>query len=105
MKGISHRPATSAAPYPRHKPVALFVSYGKGKGLTMNIVEYRTVSAISSKELDNSVNRQLKLGYQPFGTPYVAGSGSTQSLYQALVRFEGTPEAPAQVSVVPPDTK
>jgi len=70
----------------------------------MNIVEYRTVSALSSKELDNSVNRQMKAGFQPYGTPYVAGSGSTQSLYQALVRFEGTPEVPAQ-PVIAPDIK
>ncbi len=62
----------------------------------MNIVEYRTVSAISSKELDNSVNRHLKLGYQPFGTPYVAGTGSSQSIYQALARFEGVPDPNGQ---------
>jgi hypothetical protein len=67
----------------------------------MNIVEYRTVSAISSKELDNSVNRQMKLGFQPFGTPYVAGSGSTQSLYQAMVRFDGTPDATPQTTLTP----
>ena len=71
----------------------------------MNIVEYRTVSAISSKELDNSVNRQMKLGYQPYGSPYVAGTGSTQSLYQAMVRFEGTPEPAAQPTVLPPEVK
>lgn len=56
----------------------------------MNVVEYRTVSAISSKELDNAVNRQLKLGFQPFGTPYVVGTGSQQSIYQALVKPEGS---------------
>jgi hypothetical protein len=55
----------------------------------MNIVEYRTVSAMSSKELDNAVNRQMKLGFQPYGAPYVAGSGSSQTLYQALVKLEG----------------
>jgi hypothetical protein len=59
----------------------------------MNIVEYRTVSAISSKELDNAVNRQLKMGFQPLGTPYVAGSGSSQSIYQALVRVDGASPA------------
>jgi len=53
----------------------------------MNIVEYRTVSAISSKELDNAVNRCLK-SFPTDWTPYVAGSGFTQSLYQALVRME-----------------
>jgi hypothetical protein len=58
----------------------------------MNIVEYRTVSAMSSKELDNAVNRQMKLGFQPYGAPYVAGSGSSQSLYQALVKLEGAGE-------------
>jgi hypothetical protein len=55
----------------------------------MNIVEYRTVSAISSKELDNAVNRQLKLGFEPYGAPYVVGSGSTQSIFQALVKLAG----------------
>jgi len=55
----------------------------------MNIVEYRTVSAISSKELDNAVNRQLKMGFQPLGSPYVAGTGSSQSIYQALVKVDG----------------
>lgn len=54
----------------------------------MNITEYRTVSAISSKELDNAVNRQIKMGFQPLGSPYVAGSGSSQSIYQALVKLE-----------------
>jgi hypothetical protein len=54
----------------------------------MNIAEYKTVSAASSKELDNAVNRHLKIGFQPFGTPYVAGTGSSQSIYQALVRDE-----------------
>ena len=54
----------------------------------MNVTEYRTVSAISSKELDHAVNRQLKLGFQPFGSPYVAGTGSNQSIFQALVKFE-----------------
>jgi hypothetical protein len=55
----------------------------------MNIVEYKTVSAMSSKELDGAVNRNLKLGFQPYGAPYVVGSGSAQSIYQALVRVEG----------------
>ncbi len=54
----------------------------------MKIAEYKTVSAASTKELDNAVNRHLKLGFQPFGSPYVAGSGSHQSMYQALVRDE-----------------
>jgi len=55
----------------------------------MNIVEYKTVSAISSKELDYAVNRLLPSGYQPYGSPYVAGSGSSQSIFQALVKAEG----------------
>jgi hypothetical protein len=60
----------------------------------MNIVEYKTVSAISSKELDYAVNRQIQLGYQPLGSPYVAGSGSAQALYQALAKFgSGAAEA------------
>jgi hypothetical protein len=58
----------------------------------MNIVEYKTVSAISSKELDYAVNRHLKLGFQPFGSPYVAGTGSNQSIYQALTKLEGVTE-------------
>jgi hypothetical protein len=66
----------------------------------MNIVEYKTVSAMSSKELDNAVNRHLKLGFQPFGVPYVAGSGSAQALYQALARPEGV-ESLVEVSPSP----
>ena len=54
-------------------------------------MEYRTVSAISSKELDNAVNRQLKTGFQPYGSPYVAGTGSGQLIYQTLVRVDGVP--------------
>ena len=55
----------------------------------MNVIEYRTVSAISTKELDFAVNRQLKQGFQPYGSPYVSGSGSHQSIFQALVKLEG----------------
>ncbi len=64
----------------------------------MNIVEYRTVSAISSKELDNAVNRQIKLGFQPYGTPYVAGAGSSQTIYQALAKLEGAIDQDQQPS-------
>jgi hypothetical protein len=65
----------------------------------MNILEYRTVSAMSSKELDNAVNRQIKTGFQPFGSPYVSGTGSSQSIFQALVRVEGAGGPPSQVRV------
>jgi hypothetical protein len=59
----------------------------------MRILEYKSVTAISGKELDNAVNRQIKLGFQPLGSPYVVGTGSSQSIYQAMVKFEGL-EAP-----------
>jgi hypothetical protein len=54
----------------------------------MNIAEYKTVSAMSSKELDNAVNRHLRMGFLPYGAPYVAGTGSSQTIYQALTRLE-----------------
>jgi len=73
----------------------------------MTIAEYKTVTAASSKELDNAVNRHLKLGFQPFGTPYVAGTGSQQSIYQALVRNEAamSQDAPAgEPKIITPPT-
>jgi hypothetical protein len=62
----------------------------------MTIAEYKTVSAASTKELDYAVNRHLKMGFQPFGSPYVAGAGSQQSIYQALVKSDDavTQDAP-----------
>ena len=51
---------------------------------------------MGGKELDNIVNRHIQLGFQPFGTPYVVGSGSTQTIYQAMVKFEGTIEQHGQ---------
>ena len=59
----------------------------------MRIVEYKTVNAISGKELDNAVNRQIQLGLQPLGSPYVVGSGSTQTIFQAMVKLEGAHDA------------
>jgi hypothetical protein len=74
----------------------------------MRIQEYKSVNAISPKELDNAVNRQLKLGFQPYGSPYVVGSGSLQTIYQAMVKMEGdapsgdTPELKER-NIVPPE--
>jgi hypothetical protein len=55
------------------------------------IVEFKTVNAISAKELDYAVNRQIAVGFQPLGSPYVVGSGSSQTIYQSMVKFESTP--------------
>ncbi|MEO6052934.1 MAG: DUF1737 domain-containing protein [Chthoniobacterales bacterium] len=48
------------------------------------INEYLTVSATSAAALDRSVNEHIKLGYQPYGSPYIL-----YSVYlQAVVKYE-----------------
>jgi hypothetical protein len=38
----------------------------------MKIIEYKTAQGSSRKELDESVNRLIQDGYQPFGSPYLS---------------------------------
>ncbi|MEO8205755.1 MAG: DUF1737 domain-containing protein [Chthoniobacterales bacterium] len=48
------------------------------------VSEYLTISASSAAILDRSVNEHIKLGYQPYGSPYIL-----YSVYlQAVVKYE-----------------
>lgn len=54
------------------------------------IIDYRTASGSTSRELDTSVMELLGSGYEPFGSPYlcnkpVEGVGGELAFYQAMV--------------------
>ncbi len=55
------------------------------------ISEYITAKGPSANSLDISVNDLLRLGYQPFGHPYLS-EGEEFYMCQAMVRYEDIPE-------------
>ncbi len=52
--------------------------------------EYITAKGRSLNELDMAVNDLLRLGYQPFGQPYIS-EGEEYYHCQAMVRVEEVP--------------
>jgi hypothetical protein len=52
----------------------------------MNIGEYRTVRAGNFKDLDETVNKLLADGFQPYGSPYVTESAGEFLACQAMVK-------------------
>lgn len=58
------------------------------------ISEYITAKGSSAHDLDFAVNELLKLGYQPFGQPYLS-EGADFLICQAMVRYEEMPEPEA----------
>jgi len=60
----------------------------------MKIESYKTVSAASSRDLDEAVNGLIKQGFQPYGNPYFVPPKSQaltaadiSPLNQAMVKF------------------
>jgi len=63
-----------------------------GKRGRMKVIsEYITAKGSSANSLDISVNDLLRLGYQPFGQPYLS-EGEEYYMCQAMVRYEEVPE-------------
>lgn len=61
----------------------------------MKIIDYKTVGASDATKLDAEVNSLIKLGYQPYGSPYlsdrpVEGIVGDFAMYQAMVLDEDT---------------
>jgi hypothetical protein len=60
----------------------------------MEIQEYRTAVAGTVSQLDAEVNRLVKEGFEPFGTPYYIGQteGNVDAPFcQAMIRTGPTP--------------
>lgn len=55
------------------------------------IGEYKTIIASKFEELDRKVNESIKQGFQPFGSPFVTGTGEKYIdkflACQAMVRY------------------
>ena len=39
------------------------------------IIEYKTITAGATDELDKKVNESIRQGFQPFGNPYISDEG------------------------------
>ena len=52
---------------------------------------YTTAKALSVHELDVRVNELIQEGFQPFGSPYVTGTGESMAC-QAMVKYVDTLE-------------
>jgi hypothetical protein len=55
------------------------------------IAEYITARGRNANGLDISVNDLLRLGYQPFGQPYMS-EGEEFYVCQPMIRYEEAPE-------------
>jgi hypothetical protein len=57
--------------------------------LMPKIIEYSTARATNSTELDITINRMIKEGFQPYGNPYPADSPKDYGfrVCQAMVKY------------------
>jgi hypothetical protein len=56
------------------------------------IIDYKTAGASGPDKLDVEVNRLIKSGYQPFGSPYMSdrpaeGKVDVFAIWQAMVKY------------------
>ncbi len=64
----------------------------------MKIHDYKTVYGDTPFELDHYVQKCIKEGYQPFGSPYYIGSPAGNvavQICQAVVKYTSVSHAPA----------
>lgn len=58
--------------------------------LQREIILYKTICEVCERDLDLIVNKYLKKGFQPYGSPYILMTDYSVEYHQAMVKYKKT---------------